>query len=175
MTAMVKILKDSEINRLFQIPKPLPKGWRTRLNLRESKLGSHKKRDLPISMDTLTFTIKCRQNAQNPFDFSIILCYQDGENNEYRLLRCNGKHPSAHTNKLERQAGDADHTFDTCFHVHQATERYQEPGYKIDGYAERTDGYNDYETALEHFVKRCGFVDPDPPEPETPDMFGGVS
>lgn len=176
---MDKILTDSEIDRLFQIPKPLPKGWRTRLNLRDAKDRSHKKRDLPIRIEGMTFTIKCRQSAENPIDFSVILHFQDEGNNECILFRCNGKHPSAHTNKLERLAGEKDHTFEPCFHTHQATERYQQPGYRIDGYAEPTGEYTDYETALEYFVKRCGFVDPEPPEPEppepgTPDMFGGA-
>lgn len=172
---MDKTLTDSEISRLLSTPKPLPKGWRTRLNLLDAKIGSHRKRDLSIRVEDMTFTIKCRQSVENPIDFSIILHYQDRENNECRLLRCNGKHPSSHTNKIEKQAGKTNCGFDPCFHIHQATERYQQPGYRIDGYAEPTGEYTDYETALEYFVKRCGFVDPEPSQPNTPDMFGGAS
>lgn len=48
-------------------------------------------------------------------------------------------------------------TFGPNFHIHRATERYQSPGYKIDGYAEVTNQYSDYTSALNAFIQGCGF------------------
>lgn len=74
---------------------------------------------------------------------------------EYILLRYNGKHPSKHTNKWEKENGLPDHTFAPAFHIHKATQRYQEGGYKIDGYAEVTTKYSDFHAAVEQFLVEC--------------------
>lgn len=74
---------------------------------------------------------------------------------EYILLRYNGKHPSKHTNKWEKENGLPDHTFAPAFHIHRATQRYQEGGYKIDGHAEVTTKYSDFHAAVEQFLVEC--------------------
>lgn len=119
------------------------------------------------------FVIKCRQSTENPLDFSIILVWRDENGNEYRLLRCNGPHPSCHTNRWEKRKGIEGHTFGPCFHIHRATQRYQESDFEIDGFAEPTEVYSDYERAISHLVTLAGFVDPDPPRAPDPMLFGG--
>lgn len=97
----------------------------------------------------------------------MLFCYIDIENIEFRLLRCNGKHSSKHTNHIEKQNGESNHTFGPCFHIHTATLRYQENGSRIDHFAEQTDKYSDFDSALDYFIKICHFIDSDPaPKPE---------
>jgi hypothetical protein len=173
---MSSIITDSEIAKILSRPKQLPKGWRSRLmNMRRRKDDHQKRSEIEVPDDDGVIIIKCRQNTLSLSDFSVILVYVDKEGNEYRLMRCNGKHPSRHTNLWEKQQGHKDHTFDVCFHVHRATQRYQEADLEIDGFAEPTDAYSDYNGALEHLVGIYGFIDPEPPAPATPDLFGGAS
>jgi len=67
----------------------------------------------------------------------------------FRLRRYNGK-SHWHTNKLEHFT-----FFD--YHIHQATQRYQEAGLEEDAYAEPTDLYADLNDALQCAVRDCGF------------------
>lgn len=90
--------------------------------------------------------------------------FLDKDGIEYRLRRYNGKHPSEHTNKWEKEHGYPDHTFSPAFHIHQATERYQEFGYPIDGFAERTTSYYDFHSALDRFIKDNNFKPPEIPQ-----------
>ena len=76
------------------------------------------------------------------------------------MIRCNGKHSSKHTNKWEKDKGQPDHTFGPAFHIHRATERYQESGYTIDGYAAVTSAYHDFHTAFDYFLKENNFIKP---------------
>jgi len=86
-----------------------------------------------------------RQNKINTFDFSIILAVRVPQSNQlFRLRRYNGK-SHEHTNRLE------DTTF-YDFHIHIATERYQEIGMREDAYAERTDRYSDFHGALQCLI-----------------------
>jgi len=43
------------------------------------------------------------------------------------------------------------------FHIHTATERYQELGAKEEHYAEATDRYGDLNAAISCMVQDCGF------------------
>jgi hypothetical protein len=93
----------------------------------------------------------------NPLDFSIILIFRDEDGTEFNLCRYNGKHPSQHTNKLEKSKGLPDSSFRNAFHIHMATQRYQEEGLNIDSYAEVTNEYSSFDTALRTFVRTNGF------------------
>lgn len=171
---MSKIISDSEIEALLTKVKPLPKGWRGRLSitgLRARPGEAHKRRDLALNAESgECFAIKCRQGVHNPLDFSVVLVYLDSAGNEYRLLRCNGWHESQHTNHLEKCNGATGHTFGPSFHIHRATQRYQEAGRDIDGFAEGTTAYSDYESALEWFVSLTGCVD----SGAGPTLFKGI-
>ena len=74
----------------------------------------------------------------------------------FRLRRHNGK-SHEHTNQIEQI------TF-YDFHIHMATERYQELGTREDAFAEVTDRYGDYESALRCLVEDCGFEVPPNPQ-----------
>src|SRR3990170_990126 len=43
------------------------------------------------------------------------------------------------------------------FHIHKATRRYPDAGFRIDGYAEVTDSYNNWKDALTKMLKDCNF------------------
>ncbi len=110
-----------------------------------------------------------RQNLINPLDFSVILAVRlPNSNRFFRLRRYNGKSHN-HRNRIE---GDAFYDF----HMHTATERYQELGTREDFYAEPTDRYGDYSGALKCAVADCRLAVSLPPNTLQTNLFpGGTS
>jgi len=156
-----RILSDDEIAELWAEPKPMPDNWERRLAPQEKSNRQHRERDLRLTGNAgHEFRVVLRQSVMNPLDFSVILTLIDGDGTEYRLLRYNGRHPSPHTNKWEKARRREGATFESCFHIHKATERYQvEYGAKgIDGYAEPTERYGSIHTALRAFLADNGFI-----------------
>ena len=147
---MTNQLSDSEISSLLAEPKILPEDFHTHLRLR-SKRG-HKEYELGVKgSEGNSFLLKFRQNEINVLDFSIILLFMPKDSNQYiRLRRYNGK-SHEHTNRIE---GD---TF-FGFHIHTATERYQNLGLDEDAYAEPTDRYASFSGVTDCMIKDCGFV-----------------
>lgn len=137
---MAGAYSDKEILALVQERKPLPADWRTRVRLRAKR--GHEERDLEIRGDAGgEFRLILRQSTVNPLDFSVILAVRVPQSNQlFRLRRYNGK-SHEHTNHIEE-----DRFYD--FHVHMATERYQEAGTREDAYAEATDRYGDFNGAF---------------------------
>ena len=159
----MRILSDSEIAALIGEAKPLPPNWQTRLRPRPKANAQFEQRelDIPISGGR-RFKIVIKKSILNLFDFSIILMFQDTDGSEFRLTRYNGRHSSRHSNKWEKMRDLPNSQFEPAFHIHVATERYQQASLKIDGYAEVTDMYNDYPSALEAFLSGCCFQRDDP-------------
>jgi hypothetical protein len=153
----MRILQDNEITDLIAEPKSMPKNLFSRLELRDKSHFQHKEKEIDIEgSNGNLFRVIIRQNKLNILDFSIILTLKEKDSNaEYNLIRFNGKHPSQHTNKWEKENKIPNHTFDPAFHIHMATQRYQESSYKIDGYAEVTTLYSDFHSALEQFLLKC--------------------
>lgn len=161
---MARVLTDNEIAELIDDPKPLPQNWQARLQLRPKRGLQYEERQLDVTSTIgRNYRFVARRNRQNPLDFSIMLIYEDGDGSEYRLIRYNGK-TSRHTNNWEKHRGQPDHTFEPGFHIHRATERYQRDGYKIDGYAELTDSYTEYNSAFDAFFDGCNFRRPESPQ-----------
>lgn len=67
---------------------------------------------------------------------------------EYILRRYNGKH--SHKNQIEKDIF-------RDFHIHKATKRYPDAGFRIDGYAQVTDSYNNWKDALTKMLRDCNF------------------
>ncbi len=168
---MARILTDREIDELLHEHKSLPTNWQSRLQPRPKSNFSYSQRDYEIQGENgHVFRIVIRKNEINPLDFSIILTFRDNNGAEFNLCRYNGRHPSQHTNKLEKAEGLSNSKFRNAFHIHKATQRYQEMDLAIDGYAEATDDYSSFDTALHVFVRSNGFsVDTD----EGPTLFNG--
>ena len=147
---------DQEIESLVLEHKPLPADWRGR-TLMMAKRG-HQERHLDITGGGGNeFRMILRQSTVNVLDFSIILAVRVPQSSQvFRLRRYNGR-SHEHTNHIEGGS-----FYD--FHIHLATERYQEIGAREDAYAEPTDRYESYCHAL-----RCLFTDARfdvPPEPQ---------
>lgn len=138
---------DQEINILIKEPKPLPGNYRSKIQLREKR--GHKERELDIiGADGNEFRLIFRQSNHNHLDFSIILAFCPSDTSQtFRLRRYNGK-SHEHTNIIEK-------TSFYGFHIHQATERYQDMGTREDAYAEPSDRYSDFHSALRCLMEDC--------------------
>lgn len=124
------------------------------LNFKES--DGHKKASVEIPRPNGSmFIIKLRQNTNTLNDFSAILAFQEkGASKDFKVRRYNGK--QEHTNKLENRK-----FFN--FHIHYATQRYQDAGRKEESYAEETDRYSDIKGALKCLIDDCNIqVETDP-------------
>lgn len=137
---MAGMYSENEISALLLERKPLPPDWRNRIRLRPKR--GHEEQELELTGDAASeFRLILRQNKINTFDFSIILAVHVPQSNQlFRLRRYNGK-SHEHTNQIE------DVTF-YDFHIHIATERYQQIGMREDAYASPTDRYSDFHGAL---------------------------
>ncbi len=149
-------LSDNDIERLITERKPLPDDYRDRIQTRPKR--GHKERELDVTGDAHSeFRIIFRQSEINPLDFSVILAYRPPKSNQlFRLRRYNGK-SHQHTNTLEGK------TF-YGFHIHMATERYQDAGLREDWFAEPTDRYADFNNAIRCMLQDCGFDVPSSPQ-----------
>ncbi len=142
-------LTDQEIDDLVREPKLLPGDFSTKVRLRPKR--GHRERQLDIkSTAGHEFRLILRQSNLNALDFSVIVAFLPPRTNQvFRLRRYNGK-SHEHTNTMENQL-----FYD--FHVHYATERYQDLGADEDAYAERADSYSDFRGALTCALSDCGF------------------
>jgi hypothetical protein len=140
---------DHDIMTMIQEQKPLAEDFQNQLQLRDKR--GHKERELGVQgADGNQFRLILRQSDFNPLDFSLILAFQPKNTNLlFRLRRYNGK-SHEHTNHIEKN------TF-YDFHIHTATERYQDIGTREDAYAEPTDRFSDFHSALNCMFEDCGF------------------
>ena len=147
---------------LVQEKKPLSSDWRNRMVPRPDR-GNHlggSERDI-IGEHGHAFRLIARENNLPLQDFSVILLLIDSNGETYTLRRHNGEHNSKHTNKWEKERGLPNAVIERKrFHRHFATERYQLSGYPIDGYAEVTADYHDFDSALDDMLDQCGFERP---------------
>ena len=141
--------------------KPLPDNYLSLAQLRDKR--GHKERELDLTGENGTqYRLILRQSNFNTLDFSIILAVDPaGSSQLFRLRRYNGKH-GEHTNHIEREK-----FYD--FHIHQATERYQEKGTREDAYAEATQRFADIHSALRCMLQDCGF---EATQDAQPSLFG---
>ena len=94
------------------------------------------------------FIIKLRQNTNVINDFSAILAFRKkGYTNDFKLKRYNGK-SHEHSNKLEGEK-----FYD--FHIHIATQRYQDIGKKEESYGKITDRFSNLRGALKCLIEDC--------------------
>lgn len=146
---------DREIESLVREDKTVPADWRNVVRLRPKR--GHSERHLDIAGDAESeFRLILIQNRINLLDFSIILAVRVPRSNQlFRLRRYNGR-SREHTNQIESV------TFHD-FHIHFATERYQELGAREDAYAEPTDRFGDFRGALQCLAEDANLkVPPDP-------------
>lgn len=152
---------DNEIESMIKERKPLPDKYRSKMQLRNK--NGHKERELDVTgVNGTQYRLILRQSDFNSLDFSIILVVNQPDSNQaFRLRRYNGK-SHEHTNKIEGN------TF-YDFHIHYATERYQDSGFREDAFAEATNRYADFHEALRCMLEDCGF---EVPQGNEPSLFG---
>ena len=140
-------LTDSEIADLINEDKYVPVVLNNLFQLKEKR--GHKEQEFSISRpDGSMFKVIFRINENNLLDFSIILGFIPSKISQlFRLRRYNGKSHN-HTNLLENQ------TFFN-YHIHKATQKYQDANLREDGFAEETENYTDFHGAFSCLVKDC--------------------
>ncbi len=155
---MAVIFTDQEIAGLIQETKPLPTDYQAKIQTRPKR--GHKERELDVTgLSGSEFRLVLRQSLFNPHDFSGILIYRPPNSNQlFRLRRYNGK-SHEHTNSLEGEV-----FYD--FHIHQATQRYQDIGAREDAYAEPTDRFAEFRKAINCLFRDCNFQRPFPYQAE---------
>ena len=148
---------DSQIAALIIEAKPLPSDYLSRMTTKPKR--GHREQELDVvGAGSNEFQVILRQSLFNPLDFSVILAHKIPRSNEkFRLRRYNGR-SHEHTNKIEGQK-----FFD--FHIHMATERYQDIGAREDTYAEPTDRYSNILEAIDCLIADCGFEVPPRQQP----------
>lgn len=141
--------RNDEIQSLVEEAKPVPGDAFSSVNWRSRE--GHDRSDLDIEGDNGNlFSVKLRRSQFNEKDFSVILCVEVPNSNvTFRLRRYNGSRHT-HRNKIEQERF-------RDFHIHTATERYQERGFDEDGYAQPTDRFSSFGTALRCLIEDCGF------------------
>jgi len=147
---------DKDIKRLIEEEKPLPENYRSLIQVKPKR--GHSERELNVKgKENNDFRLILRQSLSNPIDFSIILAHQPRNSNQlFRLLRCNGK-SHEHTNTIEN-------TKFYDFHIHLATERYQDIGAKEDWFATPTNGFVSFQEAIIYMLKEGNFELPTSPQ-----------
>lgn len=150
---MAALLTDTDIEALINELKPLPDNYQEKI-VPKPKRG-HKERELSVAGNSGSqFRLILRQSNFNPLDFSAILAFDFPTSTQhFRLRRYNGK-SHQHSNILEGTSVFYD------FHIHKATQRYQEAGFREDAFAEPTDRYADFHGALACMFADCGFILP---------------
>ena len=153
---MAAKFSDTDITTLLQERKTLPKDFHSKIRLRDKR--GHKEQELDIQgVSGNQFRLILRQSESNALDFSIILAYCPAETNQlFRLRRYNSK-SHEHTNTIESVK-----FYD--FHIHTATERYQELGTREDAYAEPSNRFFDFHSAINCMLSDCGFDVPEDPQ-----------
>ena len=157
---------DDQNGGLVGERKPLPADWQERT--RHKRKRGHDEQYLDLRGETGTeFRLILRQSRINGLDFSIILAVLVPQTTQvFRLRRYNGR-SHEHTNQIENE------TF-YDFHVHFATERYQEPGAREDAYARPTDRYGTFQDALACLFTDANVSVPPKAQGELFDPVGGL-
>ena len=149
---MAVIYTDNQIDALIEERKPLPANWQDRTRLKAKR--GHDEQHLDVTGEAGTgFRLILRQSRINGLDFSVILAVLVPQSTQvFRLRRYNGR-SHEHTNQIENE------TF-YDFHIHLATERYQDIGAREDAYARPTDRYGTFRGALDCLFRDANFSVP---------------
>ena len=130
---------DQQIAALIKERKVLPDDWRDQLDKNNSLYI--------IGESGSRFRIITNLNEKYSSDFSVVLAVINPKTGAvFRIRRYNGMPKRPHNNKIEKQKIYG-------YHIHSATERYQERGYDEETYAEETNRYNNLEGALQCLIQ----------------------
>jgi hypothetical protein len=148
------LLTDAEISKLLAEQKPEVDAR----NLLQAfanttpKDGHRRRAITVVGKDGSRFQLSLRQSILDPYDFSVILSVIRSEGS-LNLRRHNGTSHS-HSNPIE---GDR---FQGVFHVHEATERYQQRGSDAEHFARPTTDFSGLATAVHAMLRVASFQPP---------------
>lgn len=149
---------DSAIRELIHEKKFLRKGWTKKIQLKDTRSGQ----EGSIKTDGEygnKFRIIVKKSKFDNNNFCLTFgVYPIKSKILFRLLRYDGS-SHAHTNKCLR--GDRIQFIEYKFHIHVATERYQDMGLDEDYYAEPTDKYDSLNGALDCLLEDSNFILPE--------------
>jgi hypothetical protein len=139
---------DKEIEEFIKEAKTAPNDIAIRLEKMRQKRG-HSELNLDIAAHSSNqYRLIIRQNKIYKLDFSIILALISPKTNYlFRLRRYNGK-SHQHKNLIEQKSFYE-------YHIHMATERYQDLGMDEDAYAEPSSRFHDLHSALQCLIGDC--------------------
>lgn len=156
------LFTDAEIDALVQEPKRLSRpvaGILRGMKTKEGREESYEQNtvEFPRNVGVGKWFIYLRKSRENAFDFScgFGLIPAVKTRKHFMLKRYNGK-SHWHANALEKTPPFYD------FHIHTATERYQQSAYSNDHYAETTGLYHDFRGAFRTLLSECHVTVPDP-------------
>ncbi len=154
-------LTDGEIQGLLDEPKVMSCSADTLLLYMKTKSGrgaSHQQNSIKFSRTNREgeWLIYLRRSQENPLDFSCGLgLIPKGRVQAFTLIRYNGK-SHQHTNRLENEAAFYD------FHIHHATEKYQQSSYGDEHHAQPTNRYTNLHGALRSLLIDCKVTEDSP-------------
>ena len=149
------VYTDVEISQFINEAKILPDNYYDVLITQLKIKGAFKRSTLEVrGSEQNVYHIDIRQSTQYNRDFSVILRVEQRLTTGYFILRRYNGSSHWHTNVIEGESAFR------SFHIHHATQRYQEIDRKPEHYAEPTDRYSDIVTALDCMIDDCGFIRP---------------
>lgn len=159
---------DRQIRDLILERKPLKEGWLKRIQPKNVRSGKEGSVDIEGDFGS-RFKLIIKQSKFSKRDFCLTLgVYPLNSKTLFRLLRYDG---NGHVHSNKRFDGDLVDLIEYNFHIHRATERYQEAGLDEEYYAEPTDRYTSLNEALDCIIEDCNLVVPDG---ETGSLFGRI-
>ena len=154
------VLTDAQIANLLADRKPISAAKMRKLK-EQLKAKPNDRRELVQSVETrgqngTIYHIGVRRKIDNDMDFSVRLSIY-WRKRWINLVRCNGHH-GPHNNHLERGTADGKIPANTC-HIHQATERYQLAGRDAEYFAQPSNSYHSFSSAVEFLCTHFGCCD----------------
>ena len=143
---LMEIVSDQQIKRFISETKLIDKNFKPILRERKVCFEFHHE---VVGEEGNVYRLIVKQSKINPLDFSIIFGVVIG-GKMFRLRRYNGD-SHEHTNPISREKIDG-------FHIHKATQEYQENGFREDAFAVKTSKFSDWKTALNLMIKENNFL-----------------
>jgi hypothetical protein len=153
------IYSDEQIRKLMDERKVLPDNW-------EIQLKKKSKEVLVTGDNGNQFCFGVRFPEPGKLDFSVRLLVMLPNSNERFMLRRYNRGARNHRNHIERNSVG-------IFHIHYATERYQQKGYNEEQFAKKTSRYTDVFSAIQCLLQDGNFQLPSNPNSQL-DLFYGV-
>lgn len=135
-------LTDEEIEALRLEVKDFSGSVEDYLRMPKTKKGHRESEHTIMRTDGSFFRLRLRQSLDNVLDFTSMICFGHTTSSDlFILCRYNGK-SHEHRNKIERGPVFYD------FHIHMATQRYQDGGFNEEFFAVVTDRYSNIQEAF---------------------------